>query len=156
MSLYRFHKLLRTTCRTTGSLVEKAKGHLAFNAKRAVLIVNRLPYTEFRHRHLIDHCDSPDHISHLSREPVTAFHGDYRNGHTVLLTFLYRVTALDHQVVPRTLEVPDVIRVMDDAHLVSFVVSDRKDVSECTITKLLAPKTKMFYYLFLKAARAFS
>ena len=85
MSLNRFHKLLRTTGRPTGSLIEKPQCHITFHAKRAVLIVNRLPYTEFRHRHLIDHCDSPDHISHLSREPVAAFHGDYRNGHTILL-----------------------------------------------------------------------
>ena len=57
---------------------------------------------------------------------VTTFYRDDRYGHAILLTFLYRVPAIDHQGVPGALEITDVVRVVDNAHLVGFIVPDRE------------------------------
>ena len=69
---------------------------------------------------------NPQIIPHLGRVFIMALNGDDRNGHTILLTFLDRITELPHHVVAGALEITDVIRVMDDTHLVRLIVPDRE------------------------------
>ena len=53
---------------------------------------------------------------------VMALHGHHRKHHTVFLDLLYGQTCLLHHVRPAALEKPDVVRMVDDSHLVRLVV----------------------------------
>ena len=155
MSLDRLYKLLRATDRAAGLFVQKAKGNLSIHAKHSVLIIDGLPDVKLCHRDFINHRYCTDNITHLGREPVTALHCDNRDCHSVFLTFLNRIPALDHQVVPRTLEVTDVVRVMDDAHLVGFVVSDRERCLRINHNKNVYNYNKFVLLLIFQCSKSF-
>ena len=119
-------KLLGAAGRAAGRLVEKPERDLSFDTQSAFLVVDRLLYPQLRHRESIDRGDYLQVIPHLCGMLVMALDRDDGDGHPIFLTLLDRITELPHHVISGTLEITDVIRVMDDAHLVSLVVPDRE------------------------------
>ena len=107
-------------------LVQKTENCLAFSTQDTVLIIYGLLYNQFRKRYFFNGCRTSYDVAHLGGVLVFAIHGNNGNDHTVSFALFYRIPPVpDHQV-PGTLEIPDVIRVMHNPHLVCLVITDRK------------------------------
>ncbi len=119
-----FHEHLRTTDRPACLPVKESEHNLSLTEQAAGRPVNLIADDQLCHRHLIYHGHYPDAVSHLCRHPVPALHRDYRQHDTGCLNLVNRNPGLGHHVRTAAFEIPYIIGVMDNAHLVRFIVPD--------------------------------
>ena len=107
--------------------IDKAQCNRSVRTHFPFLIENRLPDDQFRKRDTVDFSDGRKDIPHPRRMPEPAFHG-YDGNHDAILPFtpFDRESPLYHHPVPRNFKIPDIIGVMDNRHLVRFIVPDRE------------------------------
>ena len=117
----------RTTHGTACPLVQESQDHLSFRTENSVLIVDSLSDLKSGSRQGLDGCNGSHDITHLCWISEPALQRDNRKSHAILLLAGFdRATAVNQKHSACTFEITDLIRMMDDAHLVGFIVPDRE------------------------------